>query len=86
MELDLPGTVAIATHAGTPLPTATLGPCVGDCDGSGTLVITELITGVNIALGLLPLDSCSAFDCNGTGSVTVDCLIKAVTAALNGCR
>jgi hypothetical protein len=86
-----PGTTPIgptptATHAGTPLPTPTPGPCVGDCDGSGTLVITELITGVNIALGVLPLNGCASFDCNHTGHVTVDCLVKAVSAALYGCR
>jgi hypothetical protein len=75
-----------ATRAGTPLPTATPGPCVGDCNGDGQLSISELVKGVNIALGALPVSSCPAFDCGHTGQVTVSCLVKAVNAALNGCR
>jgi len=47
--------------------------------------VDELVKGVNIALGNLTLDQCSAFDCNANRHVTVDCLVKAVTAALNGC-
>jgi len=59
--------------------------CVGDCDGDGRLTIDEIVTGVNIALGSLPLDRCPSFDCADKSEVTVDCLIKAVIAALNGC-
>jgi hypothetical protein len=31
--------------------------CVGDCDGNGTVAINELITGVNIDLGLQTIDA-----------------------------
>ena len=72
--------------AGTAVtPTAPPSPCVGDCDQSGTVTVDELIKGVNIALGILPLAQCPQFDCNSNGQVTIDCLVKAVNAALNGC-
>jgi pimeloyl-ACP methyl ester carboxylesterase len=65
---------------------AVLAPaCVGDCDAGGGVSVDELVRGVNIALGNVPLAQCSAFDCNGTGQVSIDCLVKAVTAALTGC-
>ena len=59
--------------------------CVGDCDGGGSVTVDEIVTGVNIALGALPLDRCPGFDCARPGVITVDCLIKAVIAALDGC-
>lgn len=59
--------------------------CVGDCDGSSSVTIDELVTGVNIALGSAPMRVCPAFDCNHDGQVTVNCLVRAVNAALNGC-
>jgi hypothetical protein len=59
--------------------------CVGDCDGGGTVDINELILGVNIAQGNLPLTDCPSFDCDHTGSVPINCLIQGVNNALNGC-
>jgi len=59
--------------------------CVGDCDGSGSVEISELVTGVNLALGNAMLDTCPAFDADGDGMVSVSELIQAVNAALNGC-
>ncbi len=59
--------------------------CVADCDGDGTVAINEIISGVNILLGLAPLSQCSAADCNGNGVVSVNCLVQAVTATLEGC-
>lgn len=60
--------------------------CPGDCDGSGDVVVSELIRGVNIALGSADLASCSAFDRDGDGAVAVSELVQAVNAALGGCR
>ena len=60
--------------------------CAGDCDNSGAVTVEELVRGVSIALGTLPLDQCQRFDCHATGQVTIDCLINAVSAALNGCQ
>jgi hypothetical protein len=59
--------------------------CVGNCNGDGRVEIGELIIGVNIALGLRPLDDCRSFDANGNGAVQVAELIRAVNNALNGC-
>ncbi|HVM95818.1 MAG TPA: hypothetical protein VMT89_05485, partial [Candidatus Acidoferrales bacterium] len=42
-------------------------PVAGDCDGSGSVTIDEIITGVNIALGDSPLSLCPSFDTNGDG-------------------
>ncbi len=55
--------------------------CVGDCDGDNVVVISELITLVNIALGL-PGSDCPA---NAAGVVTIDVLVTAVVNALEGC-
>jgi hypothetical protein len=60
-------------------------PCPGDCDASGQVGISELIRGVNIALGNLDLSICAAIDSNANEAVTIDELIAAVNAALSGC-
>jgi hypothetical protein len=61
------------------------GPCIGDCDGDGRVVVSELVTAVRIALELDPPNRCTAADCRNTQSVTIDCLVSSVGAALNGC-
>ena len=68
----------------TPLPTST-GQCVGDCDGDQRVTIAELVRGVNIALGNLPVNACNAFDSSGDGAVSVSELISAVNRTLAGC-
>jgi len=73
------------TPSPTPTITATPGGCVGDCNGSGTVTVNELIIGVNISLGNQPVSACPAFDPNGSGTVTVTELIQAVNNSLNGC-
>jgi hypothetical protein len=60
-------------------------PCVGDCDGSVSVTVDELVLGVMIALGDTLPDECPPFDFTGDGSVTVDELVQAVSAALEGC-
>jgi hypothetical protein len=69
----------------TPTATPTPGGCVGDCDGNGEVSISDLIVGVNIALGNQPVSNCPAFDPDGTGMVTINELIQGVNNALNGC-
>lgn len=59
--------------------------CVGDCDGTGSVTVDEIITMVNIALGSLPVENCPAGDGNSDGAVTVDEIVTAVNHALNGC-
>ena len=69
----------------SPTPTRTAVPCVGDCDGSLTVSINELILAVNISNGSTPLSACPAADRNQSGTVTIDELIAAVNSALNEC-
>jgi hypothetical protein len=59
--------------------------CTGDCDGSGSISVGELVVGVNIALGGRPLDDCPSFDRNGNGRVDIGELLAAVAAALGAC-
>lgn len=56
--------------------------CSGDCDGDGSVAISELITGVAIALDAAPMTVCTAFDRDRSRSVTVDELLLGVRAAL----
>lgn len=59
--------------------------CTGDCSSDGTLTVDEVVTGVNIALGLQSLEVCPSFDTNGDGRVDIGELIGAVNHALDGC-
>jgi hypothetical protein len=79
-------TVPVTVVSGTPTPTRTPGgPCAGDCNGDGMVSINELIQGVNIALGSVPVDACRAFDLDGNGQISVNELIAGVNNALSGC-
>lgn len=74
----------------TPPPTPTSTPvppdgCVGDCDGSGAVTVSDIITGVNIVLGNQPVSSCPSFDADGGGTVTIGEIIQGVNNLLNGC-
>ncbi len=59
--------------------------CVGDCDHSTHVTISELVRLVSIALGASPLPQCTAGDVNGDLQITIDELIAAVVDALSGC-
>ena len=58
--------------------------CIGDCDGNGSVTVGELVTGVDIALGLLSPQACPSFALDGRG-VDIEVLITAIGFALNGC-
>jgi hypothetical protein len=60
-------------------------PCPGDCDGSGGVTIDEIIRGIDLALGNLPVSSCQTMDTSHDGKVTIDELLRAVNSALVGC-
>jgi len=86
--------VGVATPTPTAPPptataTATVTPeaaaCVGDCGGDDEVTVDEIITGVNIALGVASPSACPAFDPSGDGQVTVDEILQAVNRALTGC-
>jgi hypothetical protein len=74
-----------ATPSVPPTPTDTPVQCTGDCDGGGTVSISELILSVNISLGATSASACPAVDRDHSGTVTIDELIAAVTNAANGC-
>jgi hypothetical protein len=59
--------------------------CVGDCSGNRKVSVNELVTGVNIALGALPIEQCAALDCEGNGHVPINCLVRGVNDALGSC-
>lgn len=93
--LCLPGTPSSTAPTPTPTPTAppmpttpapTLPPsvCIGDCSGTGTVAVNNIIVLVNIALGTAQPGACP----NGVpseGEVNVAVIIQAVNNALNGC-
>ena len=56
--------------------------CAGDCNNDGSVVVSELITGVNIALGKMRATVCSAMDSiDQNAEVSVGELIRAVRSA-----
>ncbi len=59
--------------------------CAGDCNGDFEVTVNELVTGMNIALGSLPISTCPNFDRIGDNMVTIDELVFAVDNALSGC-
>ncbi|MDX2170234.1 MAG: cytochrome P460 family protein [Deltaproteobacteria bacterium] len=85
IDLRSPLRVLVAALAWLILAAPAGAACTGDCNGSGTVDVSKLIRGVNIALGNAPVSECPAFDPNGDGAVTVNELIAAVNAALTGC-
>lgn len=60
--------------------TATPRGCVGDCDGSGTVSVSELIAGIAGALGSPAAASCPAFL-----DFSISELLRAVGNSLEGC-
>jgi hypothetical protein len=59
--------------------------CPGDINGDGKVELNELIVGVGIALGQLPVSDGEAFDLDGNGVVTINELIAAIDASLGEC-
>jgi len=74
-----------ALACGLAFASAAPAQCPGDCDGDGRVVIGELVVGVNIALGTLPVTDCEVLDTNRDGQVQINELLTAVRAALNAC-
>jgi len=73
------GTVSVLINA-------TPAACAGDCDGNGSVDVTEIIKMVNIALGTAPVTDCEAGDTGGDGTIDVTEIITAVNHALTTCE
>jgi len=65
--------------------TAAVAMCVGDCNGSGTVTVDEILTMVNIALGNVDVSMCLAGDADRDKKITIDEILAAVNNALSGC-
>ncbi len=79
-----PATLTPGAATPTPTPTTAAASCIGDCDGSHTVTVNEIITLVNIALG----DAQAAACANGISSgdpVDITLIVQAINNALNGC-
>jgi hypothetical protein len=59
--------------------------CVGDCNGDGTVLVNELVTGLNNALLRSGVAFCTAFDENMNGFVDIAELVLGVGNSLNDC-
>jgi cysteine-rich repeat protein len=75
--------VVLAATADAQFP----GQCIGDCQHNFVQVvdISDLVTGVNVALGQLPIRRCRKLDVNRNGYASVDELVVAVINSLTGC-
>ena len=58
--------------------------CTGDCDGTGTVAVNDLITLASIALGNANVSACPHGIPSGT-AVDISLIIQAVNNALSGC-
>ena len=59
--------------------------CSGDCDGSLTVTVDELLRAVAITLDSQPLEACPVADYDGNGEIDVAEIIRAINAALSSC-
>jgi hypothetical protein len=64
---------------------AALPPCAGDCNRDRIVGVDELLVGVDIVLGKLPLGTCSNLILDQSHSPGVNDLVVAVTHLLHGC-
>jgi hypothetical protein len=59
--------------------------CVGDCDGTGHVVLNSLVKMVNIALDQMPVSACDAGDADHDGKIVVNEIVTAVNNFLGSC-
>ncbi len=76
---------AVVALSGAPAVAQQLTPCVGDCQGTGMVVVIDILQMLDIALGLSPPSICPAGDADGDGRITVDEIVSAENNLLNGC-
>jgi hypothetical protein len=80
----LPTPTATDTLAPTASPTLGARRCVGDCDADGAVILAEVVSAVEIALGRAPLSECPGLDVNGDDRAEVGELVEAVDSTF-GC-
>lgn len=79
------GVLVVTTTLGFLTLTAASAQATGlamDCNHDGQVLINEIITGVNIALGTASLGTCPPADSDGDGIVTIADIIRGVDADL----
>jgi hypothetical protein len=59
--------------------------CPSDCDGNGSVDVSELVLTLDIGLGRQSVDACPAADPDNNGSVSIDNAVLGVDSALSGC-
>jgi hypothetical protein len=69
--------ICAGAPCGSPIP-----PALGDCNGDGKLTVTDLVTGVALALRTRPFSACRAADGDGDREVSVAELVQMVRTAL----
>jgi hypothetical protein len=83
-ERVLWGSVCVAVLM-IPTPPSIAQSCTADCDRQGMVTIDEILTMVNIALGLVEGSACTAGDANDDSRITIDEILTGVNNALSGC-
>jgi len=80
-------TILVTMLAGVPFypDCASAHNCVGDCDASDTVIVSEMVRGVQIALGAVDIGTCEAFDADDDGGVSIDELLVAVNNVFSYC-
>ena len=60
-----------------------VGPdCTGDCDGDNRVLVDEVVTCVNMGLGMLAADTCGACDADTDGVVGIGEIVQAVNIGI----
>lgn len=77
---------ATATATLRPPPPLTDYVCPGDCNRDRTVMVNEVVSGVNIALDRAAVDTCLQADADRDGNVRVNELVASVNSILGGCQ
>ncbi len=59
--------------------------CPGDCNGSHTVTVAEIVAMVDVVLGNADVAACPAGDADANGQITIDEIMLAMNKALGGC-